>query len=124
MEKESYNLDDLLAEERKAAPELPTHLMENILADAAEVSAAIAPSQRSEVRTRHWLHRLLEPVGGYPALVGAACALTLGVFTGYSGTVSLDTVPVMGEYIANYSGDALDILGLDSVSNFDPLAEG
>ena len=122
MDKDPINLDDLLAAERKTAPDLPTHLMENILADAADVAAERKPAPRP-ART-NWLRRLLEPVGGYPALAGAMAAIVLGVFVGYSGTESLETVPVMGEYIANLSGDPFEELGLGNLGNFDTMTEG
>ena len=122
MEKDKADLDALLAEERDTAPDLSTTLMENILADAAQVSAERQVEPRSA--RINWLGRFLEPVGGYPAMAGAMAAVVIGAFVGYSGTERLEAVPVMGDYIANLSGDPLEALGLGNLGTFDTMTEG
>lgn len=122
MNKGLINLDDLLAAERNAVPEPSTRLMENILADAGAVATARTPAPHS---TRpNLLRRLLEPVGGYPAMAGAMAAVVFGVYVGYSGTKNLESLPMMGDYIANLSSDPFDDLGLGDFGNFDALTEG
>ncbi len=118
MDKDPMDLDALFAAEREQAPDLSTRLMENILADAAEVAAERKPALTAPARPG-WIRRVLEPFGGTPALAGAMAAVVVGVYVGYSGFESL---PVVGDYVASLSSDTLSEFGL-GLDSFNTLLE-
>lgn len=120
-------LDKLLESEGGETPELSTRLMENMIADAAMISAAHANDRPLAIDTARssWWKRALEPFGGIPALAAAACCAIFGGFIGYSGTDSLQSIPGVEAVIASFEDDPLDDLSIGSLSNFDNfLAEG
>lgn len=120
-------LDKLLEAEARNSPALSTRLMENMIADAATVSATRAderPLAIDMVRSGWW-KRALEPFGGMPALAAAATCAIIGGFVGYSGTDALQSIPGMENVITNFEDDPLDDFSVGALTNFDDfLAEG
>ncbi len=120
------DLDGFFDEARKGEPELSMRLMENILGDAADISAArrmpapAAPPQRDS-----WLRRLLAPIGGLPAAATLAACAVLGIGIGYGSTDTLESLPGMGTIVSAIGDDPLDDYSFgytDSISAF--LSEG
>lgn len=119
------DLDVFFEDAKQPAPDLSAALMSNILADAGEVAAARPASQVPIVKRRHWLVRLMEPIGGTGGMVAVGVSIVLGVTVGYAGTDSLQSIPGVGDIVASISGDPLDDFSYDGIANFsDFLAEG
>ncbi len=122
------DLDVFFEGAQRDAPQMSTRLMENILGDAAAVSAARqAPPAlpRTPARTRGWLARLLAPLGGIPGAIAVAACAVIGVGVGYGGTDTLESLPGMGTIVSAISGDPLNDLGFgntDEITVF--LSEG
>lgn len=116
-------LDKLLEAEGGKTPELSTRLMENIIADAAMVSADRQIDRPLVIETARisWWKRLLEPIGGMPALAAAAACAVFGVFIGYSGTDSLQSIPGMDGMLVSFEDDPIDDLSIGILANFDNL---
>lgn len=125
-DKNQIDLDALFKDAAEPAPELSSALMANILADAGEVSAArqVAPAS-APIKTKSWLARLMEPMGGIQGMAAVGLCAALGLTVGYAGTDSLQSIPGVGDIVASISGDPLDDFsygGIESFSDF--LAEG
>ncbi len=120
------DLDGFFDEARKGEPELSMRLMENILGDAAEVSAARQPAAPvAAPRRKGWLRTLLAPIGGIPAAITLATCAVLGIGVGYAGTDTLESLPGMGTIVSAIGDDPLDDFSFgytESISEF--LSEG
>ena len=125
-DKNQIDLDAFFKDAIEPAPELSSALMANILADAGEVSASRQATPVSEpIKTKSWLARLMEPMGGIQGIVAVALCAVLGLTVGYAGTDTLQSIPGVGDIVASISGDPLDDFsygGIESFSDF--LAEG
>lgn len=120
-------LDKLLKAEGAKPSALSTRLMENMIADAAMVSAARADDRPLAIDTARnsWWKRALEPFGGTPALAAAICCTVIGGLVGYSGADTLQSIPGMEQIIANLGNEPLDDFGFADLTNFDDfLTEG
>ncbi len=120
------DLDAFFDEARKGEPELSMRLMENILGDAADISAARRmPASAAPPQRGGWLRRLLAPIGGLPAAATLAACAVLGIGIGYGGADTLESLPGMGTIISAIGDDPLDDYSFgytDSISAF--LSEG
>ena len=125
-DKNQIDLDAFFKDAAEPAPELSNALIANILADAGEVSAArqIVPAS-APVKTKGWLARLMEPMGGIQGMSAVGLCAVLGITIGYAGTDTLQSIPGVGDIVASISGDPLDDFsygGIESFSEF--LVEG
>ena len=125
-EKHQIDLDAFFKDAAGPAPELSGALMANILADAGEVAVARQDvPDRAPVKTKGWLARLMEPMGGIQGMAAVGACAVLGVTVGYAGTDTLQSIPGVGDIVASISGDPLDDFTYGGIASFsDFLAEG
>ena len=125
-DKNQIDLDAFFKDAAEPAPELSSALMANILADAGEVSASRQATSVSEpIKTRSWLARLMEPMGGIQGMAAVGFCAVLGLTVGYAGTDTLQSIPGVGDIVASISGDPLDDFSYGGIESFnDFLAEG
>ena len=125
-EKHQIDLDAFFKEAAEPAPELSSALMANILADAGEISASrqVTPVG-GPVKTKGWLARLMEPMGGMQGMAAVGFCAVIGVTVGYAGTDTLQSIPGVGNIVASISGDPFDDFSYSGIASFnDFLAEG
>lgn len=91
-------LDALLADMATAGPDLDTALLNRVMADAEQVSAArIAPAPRPRPAGGFWTE-ILGAIGGWGAVAGLSTATLTGVWLGFAPP---DQVPDVSEYFLN-----------------------
>ena len=92
-------LDGLFAQARKSAPEPSDALIARVLADAA---AQHAPALLKPVARPTLFARLLDSIGGWPAVSGLAAATVAGVWIGIAPPTSVQdiTATLLGDEIS------------------------
>ena len=123
-EKHQIDLDAFFKDAAEPAPELSSALMTGILADAGEIAATrqVVP-ERSPVKRKGWLARVMEPMGGIQGMVAVGVCTVLGVTVGYAGTDTLQSIPGVGDIVASISGDPLDDFTYGGIANFSDFLE-
>ena len=102
-------LDDLFAQARQVSVQPPEDLVARIMADAAAQQQASDMVQSAP--SVGLFSRLLETLGGWPAVSGLAAATVAGVWIGVAPPSSVEavTAPLLGESVAvSLLGSELD----------------
>ena len=88
-------LDDLFAQARSVAPEPSDALLARVLADA------VPPAPARQQEPSLW-SRLLDAVGGWPAVSGLAAATVAGIWIGIAPPTSVQdlTSSLMGDEVS------------------------
>jgi hypothetical protein len=97
------DLDRLLTEAARTAPQPSARLMERVLADALALQPMAAPPRPTitkPVRDTLW-SRLAAALGGPPALAGVGTAAVFGLALGYLS-------PAMADYLTGASTEAAE----------------
>ena len=93
-------LDDLFAQAREADVKPSDALMARVLADADDVQGAMQPEQT--VATSGLWARILDALGGWPAVSGLAAATVAGVWIGVAPPSSVQdlTASLVGDEVS------------------------
>jgi hypothetical protein len=100
------------------APELPTRLLNAMLADAADV-AAVRPRPAPAAPPTPWWRRIrpFEPIGGWRGLAALGACAALGFWIGIAGGVTVE-----GGTVWAGSGSTVSEVATDPVGEFFDLA--
>lgn len=107
-------LEDLFADAREARVTVSDDLMARVLNDAADVQrdATLQPRHVSPVSVSPF-DRLMNALGGWPAVSGFAAATVAGFWIGVAPPVAFE------DYAASFTGDVLTVGALSDDSLFD-----
>lgn len=108
-DKDDAFLDKMFAAARAADADVPDHLLDRVLADAALVPVAV-------VRETFWAG-LVAAIGGWPALGGVAMAGLIGVWVGFMPPAQIETfaADVLGTTTSvSFMGDFDDLLEVEA----------
>ncbi len=108
-------VDAALDEASMVRPEVPDHLMNAVMMDAARLQPRVAAAMP---RQSLW-DTFLDLIGGWPAVGGLAAAGVAGVWLGAAPPVGLESAAasLLGET------EAIDLWGTDVLSSFE-IGEG
>jgi hypothetical protein len=101
------DLDRLLATAAQTAPTPSEALMNRVLADALGLQpAALTPRQAADAPRPGLWSRLVDALGGPPALAGLGTAAVFGVALGYLSPTTLDYLTGTSADVAEFFPDA------------------
>jgi len=112
-------LDDVFAQARSTQPVPDDGLMARVLADAGQVQAGFTPTETASQPAGLWA-RILDTLGGWPAVGSLATATVAGVWIGVAPpqSVSDATAAILGDEVS------VSIAPFDSTFEFGAIADG
>lgn len=111
LNKEIADLETLFADARQGGVQMPSGLMDRIIADADQIQAGFA-QQPDRGRAPGLWAQIMQSLGGWPAMGGLAAACAAGVWIGLAPPSFL---PDPAGYVFETGAD-LDLIGVDQLA--------